>query len=451
MNISQETNGELTAIIHVQLSQEDYSEEVNKKLKEYRQKASMPGFRPGKVPMGLVKKMYGKGVMAEEVNKKVSDALNNYILENNLNVLGYPLPNMEKNKTIDFDKQEDFDFFFDIGLAPEFDLELSTDIKVPYYRIKLEDKDIDRAIEDLKVRFGKEENPEHAEESDGLQGKFEEVDPEGNIVENGHAHQGYFKLADIQLKTVLKEFIGKGAGDRVVFNPMKAFKDESRVRSMLHLHEGSEDKLDLDYLFGIEKVVRFEEAEVNEEMFSKVYPAGEVKTEKDFREKVSGELARHHEHDSDKQFLVDSINELIKLTDLHLPEDFMKRWLLESNEGKITAEQLEEQYESYLKTMKWQLIESKLQEKYKEEVMVEPEEIREKVRAYFSPPGSGEEKNPQVEQIVDQVLQNKDEAQRIYAGIQDEKYTSLFKEKLKLKEKEVDSEKFFEIASNSKF
>jgi trigger factor len=232
---------------------------------------------------------------------------------------------------------------------------------------------------------------------------------------------------------------------------MKAFKEESKVRSLLDIHEGSEDKLDLDYQFEIEKVVRHHEAELNEELFLKVYPGGEVTTEEQFREKVTEELKRHRSGDADKQFLVDAINELVKMTNLELPDEFMKRWLLESNDGKITPEQLETQYDNYLRTMRWQLIESKLQEKYGDEVKVNPEEIRDKVRAYFMPGASKEESNPQVEQIIDQVLQNQEESQKIYAGIQDEKYTKLFKDKLARDEKEVDTEKFFEIASNTKF
>ncbi len=451
MNISQESNGDLTAIIHIQLSQEDYTEEVNKRLSEYRKKASMPGFRPGKVPMGIVKKMYGKGVLAEEVNKKISDSLNKYILEEKLNILGYPLPNMEKNETIDFDSQKDFNFYFDIGLAPEFDIDLTKDIKIPYYSVKLDDKEIENAINDIKLRFGNEENPEKAEDTDALQGSFSEVGGDGNLVDEGYVHNGYFKIEDIKLKTIQKKFIGKGAGAKVVLNLMKAFKEESKVRSLLHLHEGSEDKLELDYQFEIEKVVRHEEAEMNEELFLKVYPGGEVKTEEEFREKVTDELKRHRANDTDKQFLVDTINELIKMANLELPDEFMKRWLLESNEGKITAKQLENQYDSYVKTMKWQLIENKLREKYEDDVKVDPEDIRDKVRSYFMPGGGEQESNPQIEQIVDQVLQNQEESQRIHAGLQDEKYTKLFKEKLTQKDKEIDADKFFEIASNNKF
>lgn len=450
MNISLENNSDLTAIIHINLKQEDIAEAVQKQLSEYRKNAKVPGFRPGKVPMGMINKMYGSSVRVEEVNKTVSEALNAYILENNLNVLGYPLPNMDKTTPVDFDKEEEFNFFFDIGLSPEFETKVDESIEIPYYSIKIGKKEVDNAINDVKVRFGTEENPESAEEMDALQGMFSEVDGEGNLVEGGKAHAGYFRIDDIKLKTIQKQFIGSKIGDKVVVNLMKAFKDEDKVKSLLHLHDGEEDKLDLDYQFEVEKVIRTQEAEINEELFKKIYPNDDIKTEEELRERIKGELKQHYSKDTDQQFLVDSINKLVELADIELPDEFMKRWLLESNEGKISREQLEDQYESYQKTMRWQMIDAKLQEQFGEDLKVDKEDIRDKVRAYFQPGGETAEPNPQIEQIIDQVLSNREETEKIYRGIADEKYIKVFKENFKLNEEEVDSEKFVEIASNTK-
>ena len=450
MNITQENNGELNAIIQINLSEEDYSDSVAKQLSDYRKKASMPGFRPGKVPMGMIKKMYGKTVLAEEVNKVVSEALNNYIVKNKLKVLGYPLPNMEKSTMVDFERQTSFDFFFDIGLSPEFELELSDKIKVPYYKIKVKDEDINKAINDVKVRFGTEENPEKAEETDGLQGKFSQLDSDGNLVEGGVENNGFFRIEDIKLKTIQKIIIGASAGQTFDFNLMKAFKDDTKVEALLHLHDKPEDKINADYRFEVEKIVRSHEAEIGEELFKKVYPNDDLKTEQEFRNKISEELTKHYSGDTDRQMLADAINELIKITDIKLPDEFMKRWLVESNQGKITVEQVAEQYESYGKTIRWQLIEAKLQEAFGNDAIVSDDEVRDKVRQYFMGAGNQTESNPQIEGIVDNILQNPEERQRIYSGIMDEKFIALFKEKLKLKEKEVDSDKFFEIASNTK-
>jgi len=450
MNITKEAVNDLNAIIHINLKEEDYIGEVNSQLADYRKKASIPGFRPGKVPMGMVKKMYGKNVMVEAVNKKVSEGLNNFIIENKLNVLGYPLPNSEKTTMIDFDTQKDFDFYFDIGISPEFEFELSDKIKVPYYKIKVTDKEVDKAINDVKLRFGEEEHPENAEITDALQGKFTEVDDKGALVENGVTNDGYIRIEDVKLKVIQNKLIGSKIRDQITINLMKAFKDESKVKSLLNLHDGPDEKLSADYNFEINSVIRVKEAEINEDLFKKVYPNDDVKDEKAFKIKVREDLSTHYSRDTDRQFLADTINELIKVTGLQLPDEFMKRWLLENNQGKMTKEQLDDQYDSYAKTFKWQLIESKLHDQLGDEIKVTENEVRNKVKAYFKTMGGDADSNPQIEAIIDSVLQNQDEKQRIYHDLLDEKFIKAFKDHVKIQEKEVDSEKFFEIASNTK-
>ena len=424
MNISQQSTGDLTATIHIQLSESDYAPSVEKQLSDYRKKASMPGFRPGKVPMGMIKKMYGKSVLAEEINKLISDSLNNYIVDNKLNVLGQPLPNEEKTTTIDFDSQKEFDFYFDVAFSPEFEVELSDKIQVTYYDIKVNKAEIDKAIDDVKVRFGTEENPEQAEKTDGLQGMFSELDKDGNLVDGGVNHKAFFRIEDIKVKTTQDKLTGSKVGDSFDLNPMKAFKDEPKVKSLLHLEDADEEKLKADYRFEVEKVVRMHETELNEELFKKVYPNDDIKTEKDFRAKIKEEIKNHFQRDADRQFLDDSINELIKITNITLPDEFMKRWLVDINQGKISKEQIDVQYDSYLKTLRWQLIEEKLHKKYGEAISVSREEIRNKVRAYFSTMGGGAD-NPQVESIIDTILQNKDEEQRIYQDLQSAKLINL--------------------------
>jgi len=450
MNVSREENGALNAIIHINLKEEDYSEAVNKQLSDYRRKANIPGFRPGKVPMGMIKKMYGNNVQAEEINKKVSEVLNNYIAEEKVDILGYPLPNMEKTKTIDFGKQKEFDLYFDIGLTPQFEISLDEKVKTPYYTITVSDEEIDKAIGDVKVRFGEEKNPDSAELTDGLQGKFIQLDEEGNTVEGGHEHTGFFKLDDLKLKTIQKKFVGKGAGDMEVFNPYQAFKDEAKTQAVLGLQEGIEEQWKSDYQFEIEKVVRSIEAELGEELYKKVFPNDELKTEEEFREKVSADLTKHYSKDADRQFLADTINTLIDTANINLPDEFMKRWLLESNQGKISQEQLDLQYDSYAKTFRWQLIEGKLQKQYGDAAVVTEEEIRDKVKTYFTAMGGDSNIGPQIDGIIDSVLQNQEEKQKIQNDLLDEKFIALFKEHVKMSKKKVTTEKFFEIASNTK-
>lgn len=444
MNITHEPNGNLQAIIHINLKQEDYIDKVNETLKDYRKKANMPGFRPGMVPMGMIKKMYGQQVTADEVNKAVSEALNGYIDQQKFNALGYPMPNMEKSKQIDFTKDEELDFFFDIGLAPEFELELKkNDFEVPYYKIEVTDKEVDNALNDIKVRFGEEDHPENAEEGDGVQGKFVQVDQDGNIVEGGVENDGYFRIEDLKLKGVQKKFYGKSKEAKVIFNPFNAFKDETKVKALLG-QDITEEQMKSDYQFEITDVIRHKEAELNEETFKKVYPNDDLKTEEDFRARVKKDLEEHYTKDSDRHFTGEVITALIEKSNLELPDEFLKRWLLDSNQGKITAEQLETQYDSYAKTFKWQLIEDKLRAQFGDALKVDDEDVRDKVRAYFQIQGK-DNSNPQVEQIVDQILSNQEEGQKIYSELMDEKLGKVFKENVKRKEETVTPDKFMEL------
>jgi trigger factor len=448
MNITQEESGKLTALVHINLKEEDYIENVNKQLKEYRRKAQMPGFRPGMVPMGMIKKMYGKAVLADEVNKTVSDALNNYLYENKINVLGNPLPNPEKTKTIDFDKDKEFDFFFDIGMAPDIEVNLDEIGKVPYYKIKVSDEEVENALEDIRKRLGKEEHPEKAELDDTVKGKFIQADEEGNPVENGHVkEEASFVISDIALKTIQKKFVGKAKGAQVVFNPAKAFKNDDKVKELLGVSD--EEKLKSDYIFEIEDIIRTIPAELNEEFFKQVYPSDDLKTEEDFRNRIREDLASHYQMDADKQFVSDVIDAILEKVNPELPDEFLKRWLYESNEGKATKEQIDGQYDSYAKTFKWQLIEQKLIEATGDALKVTREDVRNKLRSYFQIP-EGDTTNPQAEQLIDQLLSNEQEYNRIFGELMDQRYITFFKEKIEKDEKEVSTDEFVKIISTPK-
>ncbi len=448
MNITQEESGKLTALVHINLKEEDYIEKVNQQLKKYRKEARMPGFRPGMVPMGMIKKMYGKAVLADEVNKTVSDALNNYLYENKINVLGNPLPNEEKTTTLDFDKQKEFDFFFDIGMAPEIEVNLDDLGKVPYYKINVSDEEVENALTDIRKRLGKEEHPEKAEPEDTLKGKFVQVDEEGNDLENGHVkEEASFVISDLALKTIQKKFVGKEKGARVVFNPAKAFKNDDKVKELLDVSE--EDKLKADYAFEISDIVRTIPAELNEEFYKQVYPSDDLKTEEDFRNRIRQDLASHYQMDADKQFVSDVIDAILAKVNPQLPDEFLKRWLYESNEGKATKEQIEGQYDSYAKTFKWQLIEQKLIEASGDTLKVTREDVRNKMKTYFQIP-EGQQADPQVEQLIDQLLGNEQEYQRLFGELMDQRYIAFFKEKVEKEEKEVSTDEFVKIISTPK-
>ena len=451
MNISQESNGELNAIIHLNIQESDYIGTVNKQLTDYRKKTNMPGFRPGNVPMGLIKKKYGSAVLVEEVNKTVSDALNNYLIENKIPVLGNPLLNLEKNKQIDFDTQKEFDFFFDIGLAPEFSLDLADeDLTIPYYTVLVDDDEINKAVEDVKVRFGTEEHPENAGETDGLQGLFFKLDANGNRNEEDPGKKSYLKVETIKHEDVKTELLAATKGGIVTLNLMGAIQDETKVRSLLGLSADEAEGLNATWQFEIDEIIHPVDAVLGEELYKKVFPAKEIDSEDAFREALAEDISKHYTRDSDQQFLADTVTALIKKSAINLPDAFLKRWLLESNQGKITAEQIDTQYENYSQTFKWQLIEGKLREKYGDQLVVKEEEIRGKIGAYFQSIGGGTELTPQIEGIIDQILSSKDEKQRIHNELLDGKFIEFFKNNLKTKPEEVTKEQFFEIASQAK-
>ncbi len=446
MNITQEATGEMTALVHVNLNEEDYREKVDKKLKEYRRKAQMPGFRPGMVPMGMIKKMYGKSVLADEINNLVSEALNNHILDNKLDLLGYPLPNEEKTKTLDFDNQKEFDFFFDIALAPEVNIDLSK-IKAPYYKVVAGDEEIKKAVEDLQKNNANVEEQEEVAEDSTVTATINETDDEGNIVEGGFTKSIEFKIDEIKTQKNRKLFIGKKKEDEVTAVPYELFGTKEAAARILGLDNKKDENIEKKFNFKIEKIEKRTLPELNEEFYKKLFPDKEIKTEADFKKAVKEVIEQQYEKDSDRQFLNDVSEILIKESGITLPEDFMKRWLLENNRGKITKEQIDQQYDNYVKSSIWQFIEAKLQKDYPDKLGTNDEEVRDEVRKYFNNGVVPEEKDPNLEPIVDQILSNRDEKERLGQMILERKFTDFFKDTVEKEVKEVTSKEFIDIIS----
>lgn len=448
MNITQESTGDLTATIKIELIPDDYQEQVSNSLKDLQKKSTLKGFRPGKVPFGLIKKMYEQNAVAEEVNKVISETLNNYIVENKLEILGYPIANIEKNAEIDFENNKQFEFFFDIGLSPTFDLELSDKINVDYYDIQVEDKMVDNFLEETKKRYGNPTNPEKTEEGDLVKGEIVQIDEAGNPLEDGVKNDTSLSINFLKDEKVKKEFIGKSVGAQIKFNPLKATGNETETASMLAIKKEETDKLESDYEFTITEVSRIEPAEVNVDLFTKVYPNDDIKEEKQFREKLRAEAKGYYQNETDNYFVHLTMDKLINETKIDLPDEFVKRWLVTSDE-KITVENIEQDFESYAKSLKQQLIINKIAKD--NDLKVESEEIKNHVKSYFAKQymidESDEEKMKQLDTLADSVLQNKDEANKIFDQLFDTKMRELFKSKLKLNKIEKTYEEFIKIAN----
>ncbi len=449
MNITQESTGDLTATIKIELMPDDYQEQVNNTLKDLQKKSTLKGFRPGKVPFGLIKKMYEKNAVAEEVNKVLSDSLNNYIVDNKLDILGYPLANEERNKNVDFENNTEFEFFFDVGLAPEFELEISDKIDVDYYDIKVEDKIVDNYLEETRKRYGNSVSGETIEEGDLIRGEMEQLDNEGNILPEGIKNQTSLSVNFIKDEKVKKEFLGKKKEEKVRFNPLKATENATETASMLGIKKEEAEILDSEFEFTISEISRVEPAKVDKELFVKVYPNDTIEDEVQFREKLRGEAKGYYQKECDNYLVHSAMDKFIHDTKFELPDEFVKRWLVASSE-KIDKDSIDKEYDNYSKSLRQQLIINKIAKD--NEIKVEEKDIKNHVKGYFAQQymfdPSDEEKMKQLDTIADSVLQNKEEASKIYDQLFDEKLKELFKSTLKFNNKEVTYEEFIKIVND---
>ncbi|MEA4840372.1 MAG: trigger factor [Bacteroidales bacterium] len=357
MNVDKQVVDSVNAVVKIQLLKADYQEKVENTLKTYRKKANVPGFRPGNVPVGLIKKMYGKAVLADEVQNAISQALYDYIKENKLSILGEPLPS-ETQAEIDFDNQEDFEFSFDIALAPELNFTLNKKDSVPYYNIQITDEMVNEQVKNMAARNGSYIKVEKSEEKDILKGMLTEVQPDGTgiTVEDAVLMPAYFK--DEEEKT---KMIGLGVGDTVVFNPAKAYDNtESEIASLLHIAKEVAKDITSDFSFEVKEITRYKDGDLNQDLFDQLFGKDTVKTEEEFRIKVKESLESQFAPESDYRLMVDAEKALVKkLSDIQFPVDFLKRWML-STDKKRNAEEIETEMPKMIEDLKWHLMKEKI-------------------------------------------------------------------------------------------
>jgi trigger factor len=448
MEITRETTGELTATIKMVISPADHNESVTKILKDYQRKANVPGFRPGHVPFGMIKKLYGGAVFAEEVNKLVSDKLHQYITDEKLDILGQPLPNTSLTPEFEWKDGQDIEFYFDLGMTPAFDFTLDDNIAVDYHVIKVDDTMVDKYLDDMLQRFGTLTNPEVVGEKDVVTGDFVQLDADGNDLEDGISHSSKVTvdlIADVNAKSKL---VGAKVGDVVVFNPMKAAGNAVEASAMLGITKEEAEGLESDFKFTISEISTMSPAEMNEEFFDKVFPAAEIKTEEEFRKQVRNESEKGFVADSDHLFAHHMQDKLVESVTLNLPDEFMKRWLIESNEGKLTAEDIERDYSKYAEGMKWQLIENKI---IKEAgIEVGDQEIKDYVKDYYLQGWRTlqltEDLLERLETIADSFIKDKpNEVRRIVDSLYGQRVSAYVKSKVKLVNKEISYDEFIKL------
>jgi trigger factor len=450
MNITRENTGELTATVKLEITPADYSEKVNKVLKDYQHKANIPGFRPGKVPVGLIKKMYGKAVMAEEINKLISDSLIDYIHEQDIEMLGNPLPNHEKNEGIQFDKEESFNFYFDLGFAPKIDFTLSEAINADRYVIQIEDEMVDRYIEDSRRRFGKTVNPEQSGEQDMITGELTELDAKNEPAENGIKKEVYLTISQLQKEEPKKALTGLVRESRIVIVPSEFFADAGEASRKLGLPKDTLEKENLSFELFVKDIHHVEPAEINQELFELVYPGKEIETEEQFREEVRQDAAKSFSGEADKLFYNLVIKKLTEEVPVALPDEFLKRWLLENRETKLTAEDIEKEYPAFADSTKWQILENKILKDNKVEVT--EDEVRTYIKSYFKSQipslGDDPEAETRFDKLVDTVMKNEEQVRKIYQELYDGKLMELFRNTLTVNDHEVSYQEFINLAAS---
>ncbi len=455
MNITQESTGNLTATIKVEIIETDYQEEVEKALRDHRRKAAISGFRPGKVPFGMIKKMYGKAVLAEEVNKILSESLENYLKENKIEILGQPLPGKERDIDIDFDIQKDFEFYFDIGMTPDFDLSLSDKINVNYYTINADDKMLDNQIQEIRHRHGVMSEVDITKEGDLVKGDLTELDETGEKKIDGIVNTTSISLNYIKDEDIREKFIGIKKDDQVIFNPLKATGNAVETASMLGIQKEDAEKMNSEFNFSVNEVSRLMPADLNENLYKLAFPAEDMKSEEEFMQRVRKDMSNSFVVDSDKQFMNESVIALVNEADISLPEDFLRRYILEVNEDKLTEEKLDEDFDNYLRSMKWQLIENQIIKDHT--LNVTDEDIKNYIRNYFSGQffKTDEEKEDEstkerLNNLVKMVMENKEEVKKIYDHLYDNRLRELLKSTIKINNKEISYEEFAKLVSETK-
>lgn len=443
MNIIQENIDELNAVLKVKVVANDYLPKVETALKDYQKKASIPGFRPGKVPTGMIKKMYGKSIMVDEINKLLNDSLYKYLHENKIEVLGNPLP--KADSIIDWDNQQEFEFLYEMGLAPKFSVDLSPKDKFTYQTVKVDEALVNKYVTDIAKRYGKVENVEVSEETDLLNGDFVELDANGEILAGGIFKTGSLFLDRVKDETTKKALIGLKKEDKVVVEAKKLSENATDLAALLGIDKEKAENLNCKLQFTVKGVSRLAAAEINQEFFSKIYGEENVTTEEEFRAKIKGELAGMFVNDSERKFYNEVVEHLMNKINFNLPTEFLKRWIVAANDKPVTFEQVDAEFENYSKGLKWQLIENKIIKENDLQVTNEEvvEHTKELILQQFAQMGQGPMGDEELNQTAQRVLSNQEEAKKLYEKLYGQKVMTLFKTKFTLENKEVAYDDFF--------
>ena len=444
MNISFENPDKINGRLTMTVEESDYKEDVEKTLKDYRKKANMPGFRPGQVPMGMVKRQYGPAVKMDVINKLVGKKVYDYIKENKIQMLGEPLAS-EEHDAVDLEKDAPYTFVFDIAVAPEFKIELNGKNKIDYYKIQVDDKLIDRQVDAFAARMGEYVKAETFEGDDMLKGDLRELDEQGNAKEGGLTVEAAVLMPSyIKEEGEKKKFDGAKLGDIITFNPRKAYASDVELASFLKVDKEQLKNYTGDFSYQVTEINRYQNHAVNQELFDNVYGKDAVKDEKQFREKIAEGLKAQLEGDSDYKFLLDTrAYAEQKVGKLEYPDELLKRIMRKNNPDKDEAF-VEKNYDESIKQLTWHLIKEQLVKAH--DIKVEDQDIkeaaREAARAQFAQYGMSNVPDEYIDNYVNELLKKQESMDAFVDRAIDSKLTQALKKSVKLNEKEISLDDF---------
>lgn len=444
MNISFENPDKINGQLTVTVEESDYKEDVEKTLKDYRKKANMPGFRPGQVPMGMIKRQYGPAVKMDVINKLVGRKVYDYIKENNIPMLGEPLAS-EKHDAVDLEKDAPYTFVFDIAVAPEFKIELNGKNKIDYYKIQVDDKLIDQQVDSFAARMGEYVKAETFEGNDMLKGDLRELDEQGNTKEGGLTVEAAVLMPSyIKVEEEKKKFDGAKQGDIITFNPRKAYASDVELASFLKIDKEQVKDHEGDFSYQITEINRFQNHAVNQELFDNIYGKDAVKDEKQFREKIAEGLQAQLEGESDYKFLQDvRAYAEKKVGELEYPDELLKRIMRKNNPDKDEAF-VEKNYDESIKQLTWHLIKEQLVKAH--DIKVEDQDIKEvaraAARAQFAQYGMSNVPDEYIDNYVNDLLKKQESVDAFIDRAVDTKLTQALKNAVKLNEKEISLDDF---------
>ncbi len=431
MNTTQTQKGEQLISIQINVLKDDYEPQVKKELNKLKQRAQVPGFRPGMVPFGIIKKMYGAQATVEVLNTLVSDALNKYIVDNKLDLIGFPLSDPDKQQPADFESQESLDFFFEAALRPEIKVDYSK-LSIDFAHVVADDATLDKTIEELIERNPEITHPETVGENDILQLKVREAE-DGNEIEGGFKKDYVLlDLKDVKTKTHKKKFIGKTTGSEFIVNLSVVLGSNEKAAKIL----GDDAPADSDYNIIIDDIRHEEKPELNADFFKKIFPDREIADTDAFRAAVKEEMEKQYTNETDRILFTKMIDALVEATPFTLPDEFLKRWIYENNQGKLSVEDIEKNYaENYSKGLRWQLIEDSIVKENMELAITEAEVRSFLISQIF--PGldynnADDDMKARLDKIVDSYLKNEEQVNNVKNQMADVKMTNFLKTKIKI-------------------